>query len=114
MTTTTTAATVPAPAEQRAAKPVTVRRKWTEHGLVFIAPFLLTYALFLLWPLVSGIGMSLRSDNITGEGGEFVGFDNYTEAFRDPGVWSSLWNTIWFTVLSTVPLVVTGLVLALL
>lgn len=76
--------------------------------------FFLTYALFLLWPLVSGIGMSLRSDNITGEGGEFVGFDNYTEAFRDPHVWSSLGNTIWFTVLSTVPLVVTGLVLALL
>uniref|UniRef100_UPI0040401389 carbohydrate ABC transporter permease n=1 Tax=Streptomyces sp. TG1A-60 TaxID=3129111 RepID=UPI0040401389 len=114
MTTTTTATIVPVQAEQAAAKPVTVRRKWTEHGLVFIAPFFLTYALFLLWPLVSGIGMSLRSDNITGEGGEFVGFDNYTEAFQDPDVWSSLWNTIWFTVLSTVPLVVMGLIFALL
>lgn len=114
MTTTTTPTGVPVPAEQSAARPVTVRRKWTEHGLVFIAPFLLTYALFLLWPLVSGVGMSLRSDNITGEGGEFVGLDNYTEAFQDPNVWSSLGNTVWFTILSTVPLVVTGLVLALL
>jgi len=114
VTTTTTPTGVPVPAEQSAARPVTVRRKWTEHGLVFIAPFLLTYALFLLWPLVSGVGMSLRSDNITGEGGEFVGLDNYTEAFQDPNVWSSLGNTVWFTILSTVPLVVTGLVLALL
>ncbi|MEW1720043.1 sugar ABC transporter permease [Streptomyces sp. NPDC093109] len=94
--------------------PVGIRRRWTEHGLVFIAPFLITYSLFLLWPLLSGVRMSLRSDNITGSGGEFVGLDNYAEALRDPGVWSSMGNTVWFTVLSTVPLVVCGLVLALL
>ena len=63
MTTTTTTTVVPVPAERPTQKPVTVRRKWTEHGLVFIAPFFLTYALFLLWPLASGIGMSLRSDS---------------------------------------------------
>nr|WP_228447701.1 sugar ABC transporter permease [Streptomyces paludis] len=91
-----------------------MRRKWTEHGLLFVAPFLITYSLFLLWPLVSGVRMSLRSDNITGSGGEFVGLDNYAEAVRDPDVWSSMGNTVWFTVLSTVPLVVCGLVLALL
>lgn len=113
----TAPATAPAPPGETAApveRPATVRRKWTEHGLVFIAPFLLAYAMFLLWPLVYGVGLSLRSDNITGDGGEFVGFDNYTEAFRDDNVWSSLWNTVWFTVLSTVPLVVMGLVFALL
>ncbi|MEV7423549.1 MULTISPECIES: carbohydrate ABC transporter permease [unclassified Streptomyces] len=96
------------------ARPTGIRRRWTEHGLLFIAPFLLTYTLFLLWPLVSGVGMSLRSDNITGSGGEFVGLDNYAEAFGDPGVWSSMGNTVWFTVLSTVPLVLCGLVFALL
>lgn len=113
----TATATVPVPPGETAApakRPATVRRKWTEHGLVFIAPFLLAYAMFLLWPLVYGVGLSLRSDNITGDGGEYVGFDNYTEAFRDDNVWSSLWNTVWFTVLSTVPLVVMGLVFALL
>jgi multiple sugar transport system permease protein len=105
------------PAADRAAAatgPVTVRRKWTEHGLVFVGPFLLTYALFLIWPLVYGIRLSLRSDNITGSGGKSVGFDNYVAAFQDPNVWSSLWNTVWFTVLSTVPLVIMGLVFALL
>ncbi|MFD4029786.1 carbohydrate ABC transporter permease [Streptomyces sp. NPDC058637] len=91
-----------------------VRRSWTEHGLVFIAPFLLVYAAFLIWPLISGVGMSLTSENITGTGGEFVGLDNYAEAMGDPEVWSSLWNTVWFTVLSTVPLVLVGLGLALL
>ncbi|MFJ1647028.1 carbohydrate ABC transporter permease [Streptomyces sp. NPDC088258] len=93
---------------------IRIRRRWTEHGLLFIAPFLLTYTLFLLWPLVSGAGMSLRSDNITGSGGEFVGFDNYAEALGDPDVWSSMGHTVWFTVLSTLPLVLGGLVFALL
>ncbi|MFF3290447.1 carbohydrate ABC transporter permease [Streptomyces sp. NPDC003023] len=116
--TTTTAAPPPSVAKRRTAAdrpPVlTVRRGWTEHGLVFVAPFLLVYAMFLLWPLLSGLGMSLTSENITGTGGEFVGLANYAEAFADPDVWSSLWNTVWFTVLSTVPLVLVGLGLALL
>ncbi|MFF0401014.1 carbohydrate ABC transporter permease [Streptomyces sp. NPDC005248] len=112
-----TATTVTAPAardEAAAPRTVGVRRRWTEHGLLFVAPFLLVYALFLIWPLASGVGMSLSSDNISGTGGEFIGFDNYAEALRDPNVWSSMWNTVWFTILSTVPLVLTGMVLALL
>ncbi|MET9378069.1 sugar ABC transporter permease [Streptomyces sp. NPDC002992] len=97
-----------------AARPVAVRRRWTEHGLVFVAPFLLVYGLFLVWPLISGLGMSVTSENITGTGADFVGLDNYAEAIADPQMWSSLGNTVWFTVLSTIPLVVVGLVLALL
>jgi multiple sugar transport system permease protein len=81
---------------------------------VFVTPFLLVYAMFLIWPLLSGLGMSMTSENITGKEGEFVGFANYAEALADPDVWSSLWNTVWFTVLSTVPLVLVGLGLALL
>ncbi|HCA88580.1 MAG TPA: sugar ABC transporter permease [Streptomyces sp.] len=119
---TTTAATpVPAPATaaEAAARPGgggvrTVRHRWTEHGLLFTAPFLVVYALFLLWPLLYGVRMSLGDDNIAGTDAEFIGLDNYAEALTDPNVWSSLWNTVWFTVLSTVPLVLTGLLLALL
>ncbi|ONK14652.1 sugar ABC transporter permease [Streptomyces sp. MP131-18] len=91
-----------------------IRRHWSEHGLAFTLPFLLVYAAFLVFPLLWGVRMSLGNDDIAGTQSEFVGLDNYVEAVRDPDVWSSLWNTVWFTVLSTVPLVVVGLVLALL
>ncbi|SEP60963.1 carbohydrate ABC transporter permease [Streptomyces radiopugnans] len=115
---TATTPTAPAPPAAEAARtgtgPLSAGRRWTEHGLVFTAPFLLLYALFLVWPVLLGLKMSLGDDNITGTGSTFTGLDNYAEALRDPGVWSSLWNTVWFTLLSTVPLVVTGLVLALL
>lgn len=114
---TTAAAEVPvAPTSSSAepAAPVGVRRKWSEHGLLFVAPFLLVYVLFLLWPLVLGLKMSFGGDNIAGGNTAFVGLDNYTEAFGDPEVWSTLWHTVWFTLLSTVPLVVLSLGLALL
>ncbi|MBN3928061.1 sugar ABC transporter permease [Streptomyces verrucosisporus] len=115
---TATAPTTPVPpgraASRTGAGPLSAGRRWTEHGLVFTAPFLLLYALFLVWPVLLGLKMSLGDDNIAGTDSEFTGLDNYAEALRDPEVWSSLWNTVWFTLLSTVPLVVTGLVLALL
>ncbi|WP_377271556.1 carbohydrate ABC transporter permease [Peterkaempfera sp. SMS 1(5)a] len=91
-----------------------VRRKWSEHGLLFTGPFLLGYLLFLVWPLVMGFKMSFGNDNIAGINGKFIGFDNYTEAFHDPAVWRSLWHTLLFTLMSTPPLVLLGLVLALL
>ena len=118
MSTTTPATPTAAPAG--AARPPAssaapaVRRSWTEHGLVFVLPFLVFYAVFLVWPLLWGVKMSLTDEDIAGMHSDFVGLDNYVEALQDPDVWSSLWNTVWFTVLSTVPLVVIGMVLALL
>ncbi|GAA2869129.1 carbohydrate ABC transporter permease [Nonomuraea rubra] len=91
-----------------------VRRGWTQHGMVFVAPFLLIYVAFLVWPTLLGFQMSLSSVNIAGRNNNFVGFDNYLEAFGDPRMWRSLWNTVVFTVLSTIPLVFLGLVFALL
>ncbi len=107
----------PSPARSSARKPSPprgIRRHWSEHGLAFTLPFLVVYAVFLVWPLLWGVRMSLGNDDIAGTRSEFVGLDNYIEAVQDPEVWSSLWNTVWFTLLSTVPLVVVGLVLALL
>lgn len=91
-----------------------VRRGWTEHGLVFAAPFLLVYALFLVWPLISGIKMSFGSENVAGINSHFIGFGNYAEAFKDPAMWQSLWHTLEFTLMSTPPLVIVGLAMALL
>jgi multiple sugar transport system permease protein len=91
-----------------------VQRGWTQHGMVFVTPFLLVYVAFLVWPTLLGFQMSLSSVNIAGRNNNFVGLDNYLEAFGDPRMWRSLWNTVVFTVLSTIPLVFLGLVFALL
>ncbi|MEV6860251.1 sugar ABC transporter permease [Streptosporangium subroseum] len=106
--------TVAAPATTALVAKVKAGRRWTQHGMLFIAPFLVVYVAFLVWPLLLGLRMSLSSVNIAGSNDGFVGFANYAEAFGDPRMWRSLWNTVLFTVLSTVPLVILGLVFALL
>jgi multiple sugar transport system permease protein/raffinose/stachyose/melibiose transport system permease protein len=94
--------------------PNATRRRDTLHGWGFIAPFMITFVLFLVWPIIYGFYLSLTGQSITGANSELIGFANYAEAFADPDVWRSLGNTLWFTALSTVPLVLVALILALL
>ncbi len=90
------------------------RSRDTRIGWLFVAPFVVVFAMFLLWPLLHGFYLSFTGESITGSGGAFLGLDNYAEALRDPIMWRSMLNTLWFTVLSTVPLVLVALVMALL
>ena len=90
------------------------RAKEQMQGMLFLAPFLVTFLLFLVWPVIYGFYQSLTGQSLTGANGGFIGFANYAEAFGDSQMWRSLGNTVVFTVASTVPLLVVGLVLALL
>ena len=83
-------------------------------GFWFVLPFLVVYALFTLWPVVYGFGMSFFDTSLARPESDFVGLDNYAELFGDPLVWRTLGHTVLFTLLSTVPLVVVALVMALL
>ncbi|MEU6136096.1 sugar ABC transporter permease [Nocardioides sp. NPDC047086] len=80
----------------------------------FLAPFLIAFALFLVWPLVHGLYLSFTNQSLTGAGGSWAGLDNYQEALTDPTMWRALRTTVWFTVVSTIPLVLLALVMALL
>jgi multiple sugar transport system permease protein len=90
------------------------RAKEQAQGMLFIAPFLITFLVFLVWPVLYGFYQSLTGQSLTGANGELIGFANYVEAFGDSQMWRSLGNTVVFTIASTVPLLVVGLVLALL
>ncbi|MBT1634584.1 carbohydrate ABC transporter permease [Clavibacter michiganensis] len=106
-------ATGPASPSPAAGRP-RPRAKEQMQGMLFIAPFLVTFLLFLVWPVLYGFYQSLTGQSLTGANGGFIGFANYAEAFGDSQMWRSLGNTVVFTVASTVPLLVVGLVLALL
>jgi len=79
-----------------------------------VAPFLVLFALFLVWPLLHGFYLSFTGTSLTGANTQLVGLANYAEALSDPIMWRALLNTLWFTVASTVPLVLVALGLALL
>jgi multiple sugar transport system permease protein len=89
--------------------------KWRTDlvGLSFVAPFLIIYLLFLVWPVILGLVMSFYNWTLAGAA-TFLGFGNYQELLSDVDFWSSLWHTIVFTIVSTPLLVILALVLALL
>ncbi len=102
-------------AARRAARRTTTGGRGTGgNGMLFVAPFVLVFGLFMVWPILQGIWMSFTDQSLSQRETSFVGFDNYVEAFGDPDVWSSLGNTLVFTVITTVPLVLMPLALALL
>jgi len=87
-------------------------RRDRRHGWGFMAPFLVFFGLFLIWPLIYGFYMSLTGKSLTGANGVLIGFANYAEAVGDADMWHSMGNTLYFTVISTVPLVLVALAMA--
>jgi ABC-type sugar transport system permease subunit len=87
-------------------------RRDRRHGWSFMAPFLVFFGVFLVWPLIYGLYMSFTGKSLTGANSEFVGFANYIEALGDADMWHSMGNTFYFTLISTVPLVLVALAMA--
>lgn len=84
-------------------------------GFAFVLPFLLAYAIFLIWPVILGFRMSFFNWSLAGTGTDvFMGLSNYAEALGDANFWGALGNTFLFTIISTPILVVLSLGLALL
>ena len=88
-----------------------VRRR--NAGWLFILPFLLVFAAFLVAPLVYAGYLSLWTKGLA-TGTTFAGIDNYTRAFGDPSFRKGLWFVLRFSVV-VIPLqIVVALVAALL
>jgi multiple sugar transport system permease protein len=87
--------------------------KWeTIAAYLFLAPFLVIYGLFMLYPLIKGLIISLN-DWVLGFDPTFVGLANYKTIFQDSYFWEALRNTVLFVVISTPALIVIGLLLAM-
>ena len=81
-------------------------------GLLFVAPYLLVFVVLLVYPLLSGIWLSLHKADLFG-GSQFIGAENYARLFRDAVFLQSVRNTLWFVVLTVPALTLAGLGLAL-
>ena len=69
--------------DSRAASTRRSRRKWP-IVLAFLAPALILYVVFVLYPILQGIRYSLFDWNGLEALTDFVGFENFTQAFADP------------------------------
>src|SRR4051812_50161767 len=81
------------------------RPDWKQRwgGLFFVAPFLLLFALFMLWPIASGFWNSFFNTSLAGVKHEFLGLQNWRDLFGDPAVWSALKEKLLFTPRSNPP-----------
>ncbi len=96
-----------------------VKPRWrpleNERNLAFllILPTLVLLGLFIAYPFVRGILLSV-TDSRVGVPGKFVGLDNFARLATDPIFHQVVWNTVWYTFITTVFKLALGLWLALL
>ena len=81
-------------------------------GMLFVAPYLAVFAVLLVYPLCSGIWLSLHKADLFG-GSQFIGAENYTRLFHDDVFRKAVWNTCAFVLLTVPALTLIGLGLAL-
>lgn len=99
-----------------ATPPQRVKLSSGSQGLLLLAPALIVYCVFALYPMLDVVGLSFMKWNGLTPTKQFVGFDNYVQVFaNDPVFWGALRNTILWTILSVVfpPLLGFGLALGL-
>ncbi|MER5956296.1 sugar ABC transporter permease [Streptomyces sp. NPDC001893] len=80
---------------------------------VFIAPALLGFLVFLLWPTLRGIYLSFTRFNLLTPA-EWVGLDNYVRMVNDPIFWGSLRVTVEYVVINIGVQTVAALAIAVL
>jgi len=108
--TSTAAPPVPAPARPAptARRP---RRKW--RGWLFVAPFMLVFALTFIAPVVYAFVISLFRDQAFFGGTVFVGADNYTQVLADPKFWEAFRRVLVFLAVQVPIMLVLALIAAL-
>ncbi len=64
---------------------------------LFMAPGLILLVLFVFWPIVYSIPLALTNYSVIGKT-EFVGFENFIEAFQDRNFITSLINSLFYVI----------------
>src|SRR4026207_1892816 len=62
---------------------------------LFLSPFLLAFIVFMVYPLIYALNLSMYRKKIIG-GVSFVGLDNYIKAFHDANFWEGIRNVLIF------------------
>ncbi|WP_315602206.1 sugar ABC transporter permease [Treponema socranskii] len=84
-----------------------------KDGILFCLPFMIVFALFLLFPMLFGLFIGFFDWDILSTR-TWTGFGNYVKLFKDATFYSSLGHTLVFVLVSTPLLLVTGFLTALL
>jgi sn-glycerol 3-phosphate transport system permease protein len=90
------------------------RRRESWVALTYLVPALVVFGVFIFWPLVKSVLLSVQGTDILGNPSGFVGLVNYAKLFTDADFLTVLWVTFAFTILTVVPSIAIALFIALL
>jgi multiple sugar transport system permease protein len=79
---------------------------------VLMAPFVVVYAIFFVYPTLKRVELSFTNAPLIGPG-KWVGLDNYFRLASDHLFSTAVWNTVYFVILSVLPGTLLALVIAL-
>ena len=83
------------------------------EGYLFLAPFLLIYLVFLVYPLGEGFWISLHDWELVGSSRAYIGLTNYVNLWSDDVFWKVMRNTMLFVALTVPAMTALSLALAL-
>jgi multiple sugar transport system permease protein len=84
----------------RRATPKTVaKRDDTRLAILFIAPALIGFLVFMVWPTIRGLYLSFTKFNLLTPP-KFNGLDNYIRMVQDPVFWNALKVTIYYVIVN--------------
>lgn len=91
-----------------------MERRETFWRIVLLAPALIVFSIFVLWPLLDSFRYSFTNWNGFNPNYKFIGFDNFAKIFSDPNFFTAIINTaIWMVAALVFPTLL-GFALALL
>src|SRR5437763_10403277 len=103
-------------APTRHAGAAAVRKTWRRYrvGYLFLLPAAILYAVFMVYPFVQSVYLSLTDWDGAQPVKHFVGLRNFQTLIQDPLVWTSLGHNLIWVVIGTIVPIVIGLLLAVL
>jgi multiple sugar transport system permease protein len=87
------------------------RKDDTRLAMLFIAPALIGFLVFMIWPTLRGIYLSFTRFNLLTPA-KFTGLDNYIRMVQDPVFWNALKVTLYYVVVNIGVQTVLALVIA--
>ena len=106
--------TMSAPLTATAPKQVRpLSRRGGATALLYLVPALAVFGLFMFWPLVRSVILSVQGTDIIGRPSGFVGGESYARLLADPDFLQTLGVTLAFVLATVIPSILVALAIAL-
>ena len=89
---------------------MTINKKY--YGYLFIAPFIVGFLLFGLYPIYNTLSLSFTDYTLMSRGGEFIGMKNFERLFADDFFLTAVRNTWLIWLLNFIPQIGVALLLS--